>query len=91
MTDPLLKTCFHHLLKMGWILIARWAIYVKNEDLTLCFSPFLKKVDYFHGDVFFLLTRPLMGDRFLKIFQENSSHSKLLFYLPEHAFQAFNV
>jgi predicted aldo/keto reductase-like oxidoreductase len=23
---------------MGWILIAHWAIYVKNEDLTLCFS-----------------------------------------------------
>ncbi len=22
---------------MGWILIAHWAIYVKNEDLTLCF------------------------------------------------------
>jgi hypothetical protein len=37
MLDPLLKTCFPHLLKMGWILIAHWAIYVKNEDLTLCF------------------------------------------------------
>ncbi len=23
---------------MGWSLIAQWAIYVKNEDLTLCFS-----------------------------------------------------
>jgi hypothetical protein len=37
MLDPLLKTCFAQLLKMGWILIAHRAIYVKNEDLT----PFL--------------------------------------------------
>jgi hypothetical protein len=34
MLGPLLKICLAHLLKMVWILIAQWAIYVKNEDLT---------------------------------------------------------
>jgi hypothetical protein len=38
MIDPLLKTCFAHLLEMGWILIAHWAISVKNEDVTPIFS-----------------------------------------------------
>ena len=38
MLDPLLKTCFPHLLKMVWILIAYRVIYVKNEDLTPLFS-----------------------------------------------------
>jgi hypothetical protein len=42
MLDPLLKICFPHLLKMVWVLIVYWVIYVKMEDpYVFSFVPIL--------------------------------------------------